>query len=430
MKYQADKAFEEAIRHKLESHEEEYNPSDWAEFEQRLDAKAKGGKFTKAALLSGAAVLIAALIFFYPFKKDEQKGQQLENKLSSEVGFTEMKPIQEASQDRNNTQTIEEKSTSQNNTSEKKISQQQPTSENISTDAQATTKELEAKDESAQQVEPDMKVESKPKKPSTYPAPKASFHADITEACEGEKIQFYIEENDVPGAYRWSFGDGQYSSKANPSHTYIKTGTYTVKLSIKSLIDDKSDAHTVPQMITVYSNPSADFYWAESSTRNHDPSITFESTGSDAIEWNWDFGDGQTSTQHNPQHIYNKKGTYTVNLTVKNTYGCNSNSQMNINVLEDYNLLAPKAFSPNGDGINDNWMPVALKYGNIQFTLMIIDKTGKVLYTTSDKDRPWDGTMPSSSRQAKFGETFGWVAKVKGEDGYEYEYGGTITVVK
>ena len=48
------------------------------------------------------------------------------------------------------------------------------------------------------------------------------------------------------------------------------------------------------------------------------------STGDGALSYIWTFGDGDSSTLTNPAHLYAAKGTYSISLTVSNTYGCAS----------------------------------------------------------------------------------------------------------
>jgi PKD repeat protein len=52
--------------------------------------------------------------------------------------------------------------------------------------------------------------------------------------------------------------------------------------------------------------------------------VQFNDSSENAIEWNWVFGDGTSSTKQNPTHTYSKAGNYVVNLTVSNGDGTNS----------------------------------------------------------------------------------------------------------
>jgi len=51
------------------------------------------------------------------------------------------------------------------------------------------------------------------------------------------------------------------------------------------------------------------------------------STGSTPLTYLWDFGDGTSSTETTPSHVYTKRGTYTIKLTVTNKYGSSTGSR-------------------------------------------------------------------------------------------------------
>lgn len=63
--------------------------------------------------------------------------------------------------------------------------------------------------------------------------------------------------------------------------------------------------------------PFADFTWSASST-TAPSTVTFTNASRNATEYNWDFGDGNKSTAKDPTHRYTTRGSYLVNLTVKN----------------------------------------------------------------------------------------------------------------
>ena len=127
---------------------------------------------------------------------------------------------------------------------------------------------------------------------------------------------------DVTG-WMWDFGDGATSTERNPRHLYQAPGTYTVSLTIAtpagSLLVTRADYITV----TAVQPPTADFSAApREGEAPLEVAFTDLSTPAEQITgWAWDFGDGATSTQRNPTHVYEAPGTYTVSLTVQSAAG-------------------------------------------------------------------------------------------------------------
>ncbi len=115
--------------------------------------------------------------------------------------------------------------------------------------------------------------------------------------------------------WEWDFGDGNTSSNQNPSNEYFDPGLYDVTLIVSG--PNGSDTLTEIGYIDVqYPPPVADFEGFP--TSGNIPLIvdfTDLSTG-DIDTWEWDFGDGNTSTDQNPQHTYSTAGSFTVSLIV------------------------------------------------------------------------------------------------------------------
>src|SRR5690606_12772690 len=105
--------------------------------------------------------------------------------------------------------------------------------------------------------------------------------------------------------------------------TYSQPGTYTVTLVVRN--ESGANAVTKTAYITVYPSPTASLS-ADITTACLPASIQFTGTASTTVgtisEWSWDFGDGGTSSQQNPQHTYTETGYYNVALTVTSSNGC------------------------------------------------------------------------------------------------------------
>ena len=163
---------------------------------------------------------------------------------------------------------------------------------------------------------------------TVFPAPRASFSANLTTSCIPATIQFSDKSTSPPGttisSWSWNFGDGTSSTAQNPSHTYNNTGFYTVSLQITSSTGCKSTL-TVGRYIRIIDGIDAEFAFSQPSTCKPPFLINFvnQSSGPGTLSYTWNFGNGSTSTLQNPNTIYNTPGTYHVQFAVQSNLGCN-----------------------------------------------------------------------------------------------------------
>ena len=153
----------------------------------------------------------------------------------------------------------------------------------------------------------------------------ADFSASATEGCSSFSVTFTDLSTGGPTSWSWDFGDGQTSTKQNPSVIYSLPGTYTVSLTVKN--GNNTSTATKLNYIIVNAPPQAQFISSPSSgclpltDTFTDQSIAGAGT---ITNWNWDFGDGGFDTIQSPIHIYTTEGIYTVTLTVKDSKGCSN----------------------------------------------------------------------------------------------------------
>jgi len=153
---------------------------------------------------------------------------------------------------------------------------------------------------------------------SPFPYYAAAASIDANFGCLPHTSQFTDLSN---GAIRWTwlFGDGGTSTLQNPSHQYTSNAFYTVTL-IAEFPGGCFDTISYPDMIHV-STPTADFN-SPTLAGCSPTQISFVNTTSDAVQFSWLFGDGGSSSNINPQHIYYIPGTYSITLIATNSYGC------------------------------------------------------------------------------------------------------------
>jgi gliding motility-associated-like protein len=109
------------------------------------------------------------------------------------------------------------------------------------------------------------------------------------------------------------------------------------------------------------------------------------------ISYFWDFGDGNTSSEINPTHSYQKPGEFEIILQAIDVNGCILEIKKKIKVI-DYFLVVPNVFSPNGDGVNDYYFPKFVNLEKLEF--WILNKWGETIFYTEDiNSQGWDGKV-------------------------------------
>ncbi|MDE3235900.1 MAG: PKD domain-containing protein [Bacteroidota bacterium] len=143
-------------------------------------------------------------------------------------------------------------------------------------------------------------------------------------------LTFQFNNNSVPPAgkpfssqsFKLDFGDGNFAVTGTQpvQHTYAAPGTYNVRLV---LMDTNycNQADSVIKVLRIATNVKAQFSTPASGCAPY--TALFENTSSGGTDFIWTFGDGQTSTEVNPSHLYPTTGTYVVKLIAIDTSTCN-----------------------------------------------------------------------------------------------------------
>lgn len=187
-----------------------------------------------------------------------------------------------------------------------------------------------------------------------------------------------------PYTYLW----GTVPAQTGTSISNVHAGNYTL------LITDANQCQSNNNFqIGLIPGPTASFYASPGFVTSTDnPTfLFFDQSAGGVTLWLWDFGDGSNSAENNPEHSYPTPGSFNVTLTVTDPQGCTDAITHVVTVREIHTMFIPSAFSPNGDGLNEVFMPKARNIDIEQFEMRIFDRWGKVLFTTKDINHSWDG---------------------------------------
>lgn len=168
--------------------------------------------------------------------------------------------------------------------------------------------------------------------------------------CEGSTTTLSVEEADE---YTWSTGEKTQSIVVGES------GDYSVVVRNNTLECEATDAVTV--VVNVLPSSAFSFEPVDP-VANKD--VTFTTTGGGSVSWLWNFGDGSTSTEQNPVHVFDELGDYVVTLTSTSVAECTSTSSVNIGVITGIEQSVADSFEiyPN-PVVNDDKMIVRVPQG-------------------------------------------------------------------
>lgn len=256
-----------------------------------------------------------------------------------------------------------------------------------------------------------------------YPTPEALFTPEPQPGCAGYPITF-ANTSVNSGSYEWHFGDGGTSTEEQPWHSY-EVGDYDVTL-IATGEGGCTDTLLVTDAVHIDPSPVAAFSYVPMESVGY--ALQFYNSSVDAITWQWDFGDGSTSNEFEPLHLFpaGPDDDYPLCLVVTNAFSCPDTVCEAVNAPSDPNIYAPNAFTPDQDGLNETWTPVLNGFDRWRYHLYILDRWGEVIWDTTDRYRPWDGT---SRGQACKTEVYVWKVEMNIE-GDERVYYGHVTLVR
>ncbi|NOY49980.1 MAG: PKD domain-containing protein, partial [Chlorobi bacterium] len=186
-------------------------------------------------------------------------------------------------------------------------------------------------------------------KPLTVdPLPEPDFSADV--GCIPVMVYFTDNSQEIlPGAtYDWTFGDGGTDNIQNPNHQYTEAGLFSIKLVIHNTERCFAEINK-PNYIQANPNPTAGFDADPWITTMDTPLIDFinqSESDSTLTGFEWDFGDGNTSSDENPSHTFAAAGNYEISLRVETTNGCWDTTFAVVALTEYVQLFIPTAFTP------------------------------------------------------------------------------------
>jgi len=233
------------------------------------------------------------------------------------------------------------------------------------------------------------------------------FDIELSASCDSVPLIFYDPANGTPGGVKY---ERSYSWGTIPPGDEPKSGDLvtfdapyedmTYVMTVTDRFGHEKEASADYEAIAVKADFETEILKDPPDHERHNETegsapleiqFTDESLG-DVTAREWTFGDAGRSVDRDPRFVFTEAGEDTVTLRVLNRdSGCENVSEPHVVNVKESSLDVPNVFTPNGDGINDEFR---VAYSSLKkFEMVIYNRWGRKVYESSDPEEGWDGTV-------------------------------------
>ncbi|MCC7303553.1 MAG: gliding motility-associated C-terminal domain-containing protein [Bacteroidia bacterium] len=254
--------------------------------------------------------------------------------------------------------------------------------------------------------------------------------------CESPAFCTSFSSTSTGTSFNWSFQGGTPSTATgqNPGPIcFNSAGTYDVTLTVTDANGCTASA-TTNGMVTVFSNPVANFSWSPTNATVLNSQVFFTDLSINANTWFWTLNPfdqvNGTSTSQNPSYTYTDSGFYQVTLVVTSPEGCLDSITQVVEIKPDFTFYAPNAFTPNNDGYNDVWLPEGVHWDNTSYELYIYDRWGNLIFNTTNPTLGWNGRVDNTGSSIVQEDVYVWKVVLKDNFKLLHQYVGHVSVIR
>ncbi len=259
-------------------------------------------------------------------------------------------------------------------------------------------------------------------------APTATINVVNDTVCEGTTLLFLSLTTNTPTAYTWSISPSSGYNYATPTDqpttlvNFTKAGIYSVSLTVSNV----SGTVTTSVSEIVIVSPLAAFS-ASLNTAGFPSQINLTNFSTNSNSYIWSYSETvSTNTTTNAVHSYSAGGAYSVTLTAININGCFDSDTYSFYISDSSGITLPNIFTPNGDGVNDIFKPIARGISTMKVD--IYSRWGNYMYGWNTPNGFWDGHTVSG--EACVSGVYFYVIEATGFDNKSYKLQSSLTLIR
>lgn len=224
------------------------------------------------------------------------------------------------------------------------------------------------------------------------PLPVPSIIASTVLGCIPLEVDFKVGNLQSVGSASWQFGDGGTSSSiVNTQHTYTGPGEFTVRLVVTDA-NGCTGSVIASDLIRTSSGPSAFFYATPEKVSTAHPEVSVVRVDEPLVATAWTIDGGELDQVGSFNWTFGSTtAVHEICLTATDTLGCANTLCQLVFVDDVLTAFVPNAFTPDGDGLNDVFLPSVIGLDIDTYTFSVFDRWGNEVFSTTDPQEGWNG---------------------------------------
>ena len=231
------------------------------------------------------------------------------------------------------------------------------------------------------------------------PLPRSFITTNQSMGCAPICVQFSDTASSDCMNGVWKFSDGTSAPGCGGvQHCFQTPGKYSVSHLITTN-EGCSATDTVKNIVEAFAVPVASFTFSPDPPLLSFPDIYFHDNSENSFKPFWIFENDSldTTSAADPTHVHDKPGCFKVTLIATSAKGCKDTADALLCMEEELSIYIPNSFTPNGDGINDQFLPIGSGIEPDDFNLMIFNRWGNLIFSSNNLLIGWNGYFKTTS---------------------------------
>ncbi len=258
--------------------------------------------------------------------------------------------------------------------------------------------------------------------------PTAEINTNPTQACDSVIVEFDFTANEDPYPltdWLWTLLGDTYAV-SSPSVVVFESTTINAQLSL-TFSNGCTFDYSKMIGVTVFESPEADFYFNPDPAKEGEETEFVDISHGDPASWQWYMEGTLIAEVERPSWVFEETGTYTVTEIVIDDNGCSDTVTHSVNVIGDFLVYVPNAFTPDGSNYNNEFKPVMTNVSADGYEFLIFNRWGEIVFTTYNIEDSWDGTYHGDLVQD---DVYVWKILVRDEQSERHQFEGHVAVLR